>query len=549
MFAVMFMSGVLPISAQNHNDSTSQLNALVASITKTEKLTLKDILARRPLVETTLQTVAEGSRTPNGDRYFLSRVKLGRELHDVLYDDPSTPDAPGHHGLFRAMDRVSSLTVAHVPMSYDPHAFVEMLSPDVRGIKADNYTFSILRQEFLGDIKTTVVNVEPRKKGLFRGRMWVEDEGHIVRFMGVFGGAESSSHPRFVHFDSWRSNVAPSVWLPSAIYIEEPIPGGTLRGQIRIWGYGIDEREQYASTHVSVHVDGATDQQQDGTNVDPLTALHQWQDLASDNVLTKMESAGILAPEGEFETKVLNQIVTNLSIPSDLAFSKPVKCRVLLTTPLEAMTVGNTIVVSRGLIETMPSEEVIASVLAFEIGHILVDGGIDTKYSFGDRTMVQDSSIYKHLPLAHSEADDTQAAQKAIELLKKSMYADKLNNVGLYFRQYEALSGKLKELFRPRMGDSLISSAHSTWLLPALEATTPALNPSSLSQVAALPLGANLVVDPWSGEVALNTTARIIPSLLDEKRPFQVMPVFFWLKTKSTQTAIQTTGGPTSSTR
>jgi hypothetical protein len=402
-----------------------------------------------------------------------------------------------------------------------------MLSPDIRGFKAENYSVSILRQEFLGDIRTTVLNVEPKKKGLFRGRIWVEGEGHIVRFMGVFGG-ETSTHPRFVHFDSWRSNVAPGVWLPSAIYIEEPVPGGTLRGQVRIWGYGIDERERFASTHVSVHVDGAVDHQDDSTNVDPLIALHEWKDLASDNILSKLESAGMLAPVGSFD-KVLEQIVVNLSVPNDLSFSSPIKCRILLTTPIETMTVGNTIILSKGLIETLPSEEALASVVAFEMGHILNGSVIDTKYSFGDRTMVKDSSIYRDLPLAHSADEDTRAAAKAVELLKKSMYGDKIDNVGLYYRQFAMYGPKLKELYRARIGDSLLSSTHEPWMLPVLDASTPALEPNNLAQIAALPLGSTLVVEPWSGEVSLSGSARVAPPSLDEKRPFEVMPVYFRL--------------------
>ena len=59
--------------------------------------------------------------------------------------------------------------------------------------------------------------------------------------------------------------------------------------------------------------------------------------------------------------KTLEQIVVNLAVPSNLNFSTPVRCRILLTTTLEATTVGNTILLSKGLIDTLPDEESIAS--------------------------------------------------------------------------------------------------------------------------------------------------------------------------------------------
>jgi hypothetical protein len=143
--------------------------------------------------------------------------------------------------------------------------------------------------------------------------------------------------------------------------------------------------------------------------------------------------------------------------------------------------------------------------------------------------MDKDSVIYRDLLLAHSSDEDKQAASKAADLLKKSMYADKLGGVGLYYRQMAVYESRLKELYRPRMGDGMLSPDRKPWMLAALDSMTPELEPNNLAQIAASPLSANLVVDVWSGEVSLSEAARIAPSSLDEKRPFQVMPVFFRL--------------------
>ena len=44
---------------------------------------------------------------------------------------------------------------------------------------------------------------------------------------------------------------------------------------------------------------------------------------AENNVLDRLEEAGLLAPltPGGYETTVLDQIVTNLAVPNNLAFS------------------------------------------------------------------------------------------------------------------------------------------------------------------------------------------------------------------------------------
>ena len=179
----------LPTFAQSAIQYDQVLSGLVASIARTEQATLKDIDTRRPLVETYLQTVQNGNRTPSDDHYYLSRVKLGQSVQDELYDDPDSPDRrTSHRSVFHSISKAPELAVIHAPTVYDPHSFVEMLSPEIQGFDPSHYDFSILREEYLGEVRTTVLSVEPRKKGMFRGRIWVEGDGHIVRFMGIFGG-------------------------------------------------------------------------------------------------------------------------------------------------------------------------------------------------------------------------------------------------------------------------------------------------------------------------------------------------------------------------
>ena len=56
--------------------------------------------------------------------------------------------------------------------------------------------------------------------GRFEGNIWIEDRGYnIVRFNGTYSGASPSR--MFFHFDSWRLNAGPDLWLPYEVYSEE----------------------------------------------------------------------------------------------------------------------------------------------------------------------------------------------------------------------------------------------------------------------------------------------------------------------------------------
>ena len=511
---------------------------LIVRMAANENALLASIGKHAPLVETYLQIVSKNGEAPIMDRYFLHRLDLGGTIRGTLYDQPENSNSR-----LSAVWKIASLSVRHAPLSFNPSGFVEMLSPDIRGFDPSKFRFQYLRSEFIGSVKTFVYDVVPMKSGYFRGRFWIEEHGHLVRFTGTFVGNCSESHPQYMHFDSWRYNVKPSVWLPAAVYVEEPVPGGVLHGQVRIWGYGLNARLHDPSSSVTVAVDNAVDRSDDSVDMDSLASLLAWKDLAVSNILDRLERAGILAPHSSFDS-VLDQIVINLSVPNDLTFTEPVHCRVILTTPIEATTVGNTILISKGLIETLPNEESIASVVAFELAHLIRSSSVDTRYSFADRTMFPDRKVSRNLSFAHSENEDEKAATVAVDLVKKSMYGDKLGSIGLYYQQMSLGIGKLKELYRPETGDSLISPAGKPWVLAQFAEKSTQLEPRNLHQLAALPLGSNLVVDPWSGEVRLNNAPRMAPHAADEKRPFEVVPVYFRLQATS-EVVLDAGGGET----
>ncbi|PYY14195.1 MAG: hypothetical protein DMG60_20515, partial [Acidobacteria bacterium] len=68
--------------------------------------------------------------------------------------------------------------------------------------------------------------------------------------------------------------------------------------------------------------------------ISPIESQQKWQREAEDSVLDRMERAGVLAPDGE-ASKVLQAVVNNFEVTNSLNIQPDVRCRVLLTTPLE----------------------------------------------------------------------------------------------------------------------------------------------------------------------------------------------------------------------
>ena len=190
----------------------------------------------------------------------------------------------------------------------------------------------------------------------------------------------------------------------------------------------------------------------------PLESSRAWVSQAEGNVLDRLVQAGVLAPPSDFD-HVLETVTNNLIIGNKLELPDPIHCRVLLTAPLESLAVGNTILLSKGLIDTLPYEEDLAAVLAFQLTHITLGHHIDTRYAFSDRMMFPDQATFQRVTLNHTTNDDAVAAKKALDLLTNSVYHDRMSNAGLFFAQLRSESKELKALTTPRLGDSLLDDS------------------------------------------------------------------------------------------
>ncbi len=517
---------------------TPAQSALVDKAIAREKVIIRNIQQHTPLVETYIQDMKPDAKlyqVPVSDTYMLSRV----DFHKAFIDKPYEAPIRKEHGFFKG----SLAAFTHIGKalhldqeSYNTQGFMDMMFLDPVGFDRQHYEFNYVRREFLGSIRTVVFDVHPKVhgEGRFNGRIWVEDQdGNVVRFNGSYTENTSEDNTReYFHFDSWRMNMQPNLWLPAAIYVEESqrIEGNKslgLRAQTHFWGYSLTLPTR-DSDNVSVEVEGAVDQSQNSEDVTPLEASRLWVQQAENNVLDRLQQAGLLAPPSDFD-KTLEQILINLEVPNNLNFPDPVHARILLTTTVEATTVGNTILLSKGLIDTLPNEESIAAVVAMELAHVALGHHIDTRYAFNDRLLFPDESSFQRITMNHSDQDNTDAAKVAVKYLQASMYKDRLGNAGLYMEQL-AESGKvLKQLNTPKLGDSLLKSDGTPWMA-ALEQGAPKLNQDDLNQIAAFPLGSWLKTDPWDDTEHMLNAKRYAPMNARDKMPFEVTPIYFRLR-------------------
>jgi hypothetical protein len=220
-------------------------------------------------------------------------------------------------------------------------------------------------------------------------------------------------------------------------------------------------------------------------------------------------------------------VVNNLLVTNNIDLQGDIHCRILLTAPLESFTIGHTIVISRGLLDVLPDEASLAMVLGHELSHIVLGHHFDTKLAFNDKLFFPDEESFRRLDFKRSSADEEAADAKALELLKNSPYKDKMGNAGLFLKALQQKGPELPNLIRPHLGNSFAGS--KTIRMSSLMSSTPELDNKKLDQIAALPLGGRIKVDPWSDRVELSKAKPVALTSAKEKLEFEITPFFPYL--------------------
>jgi Peptidase family M48 len=499
------------------------MDQVVDRLVEREHDLIKMLETRTPVVETYLQNLRldpQLGAVPKDDRYFLGRMDLAESIdrRDFLKETSMEKHLlGGFTKLFK--------------LEYQPLGFSWMIFADRSDFDRHHYDFRYVRREFLGDVRCLVFDVTPKKeagKGRFLGRVWVEDQDfNIVRLNGTYAPRPRNSY--FFHMDSWRLNLVPGYWVPAYIYSEEGDFSAkahndiAFKAQTRIWGYDLKKAGKDDEL-TQIRVDSVKDESPTAQDPSPLQAAREWQQQAEDNVVERLERAGLLAPQGEVD-KVLQTVVSNLEITNNIETMRPIHCRVLLTAPLETFSLGNTIVISRGLIDVLPDEASLAMALSHELAHIVLGHNIGGKFAFNDRMLFSDESTYSTLGFRHIPEEEAAADQKAIDMLKKSPYNQKLENAGLFLKALQTRAGALQALLTAHLGNNLAEKGTVTRMAQLMN-SAPSFDLNKLDQIAALPLGGRVKVNPWDNRVELTKGQPVAITSARDKMPFEVTPFF-----------------------
>ena len=484
-----------------------------------------------PLVETYIQNMRPDKdlgEVPAGDKYFLGRADFQKGVNLV----PLTDTAGKGKKVFGSVGNFFSFA-----MQYLPDGFLQMIFIDTNGFDRQHYKFDYVRREFLGEVRCLVFDVTPAEKnnkGRFLGRIWVEDQDfHIVRFNGAYEGNGHSSW--YFHFDSWRTNVQPGLWLPTFVYSEEKDLHYALskkldfKAQTRLWGYNLrnaSKEEELSKILIETPV---TDETKTSNDLTPIQAQRSWDRQAEDNIADRLERIGLMAPKGEVD-KVLETVVNNLEVTNNIDLDPDVRCRVLMTSTLESFTLGHTIVLSRGLIDVLPDEASLATMLAHELAHVVLGHRLDSQYAFFDQLLVDDKDTFRHFGFARTPEEEAAANAKAIQILNNSPYKNQLGNAGLFLQALDARQKEIPNLISGHLGNRVpqINDLKSTG------AVDPKQNPQ---KIAALPIGGRVKIDPWNDKLELIKSKPVGTVAEREKMPFEVTPFMPYLTRYSSEAA------------
>jgi hypothetical protein len=204
------------------------------------------------MVETYIQDFKgdeELGQVPSNDKYFIGRLIMKKGIEDLSFQTnrKSLPSL--------ILEKLNGF----YKMNYVALGFMQMVY--ISGFDQNNYDLKFIHQEFLGEVRTLVFDVSPKPKVKgphFLGRIWVEDQDYtIVRFNGTYLPERRLNF--YFHFDTWRTNMRPGIWLPAFIYSEESdakyalFRNLAMRSQTRLWGYNLklpSDTDEYTSVRV-----------------------------------------------------------------------------------------------------------------------------------------------------------------------------------------------------------------------------------------------------------------------------------------------------------
>ena len=519
--------GALPLAAAAQQATT--LSQVLDKIVTQEQVEMQSLRQYSPLVETYIQILHPDKHlgsVPDGDKYFLGRAELAK---GVELEPLTRGSGTKHNKIFGGLGSFFS-------MEFLPQGFLQMIYLDMYGFDRQHYNFEYVRREFLGEVRCLVFDVDPVRKndkGRFVGRIWVEDQDyHIVRFNGAYGGSSLISN--YFNFDSWRTNAGKNQWLPAFIYSQQGdaqdpqtkrLGFKPFRAQTRLWGYDLGHaREEQELNKILVEAP-VNDEAEAANDYSPVQAERSWGRQAENNVVDSMERLGLMAVYGDVD-RVLETVVNNLEVTNGLDIQPEVRCRVLMISTLESFTIGHTIVLSRGLVDVLPDEASLATILAHELGHVVLGHRMDSQFAFFNRVRFDEKETFRHFGFARTPEEEQAANQKGMELLRNSPYKDQSGTARLFLQALKERSKAIPNLISPHLGNRV--QASWTVLSAVFSAQTSDEKPAA-NVIAALPLGGRIKIEPWNDHLQMLKSRPVGTVAESEKMQFEVTPFVLYL--------------------
>jgi hypothetical protein len=169
----------------------------------------------------------------------------------------------------------------------------------------------------------------------------------------------------------------------------------------------------------------------------------------------------------------------------------------------------------------LPDEASLAAMIAKALGHVIVNEKTNSGLAFSDWMIrFDESKTFKHFDFDRSVDEDTKASAKAAELLSNSPYKGQLHTAEIFIAELQKRSKEIPNLISPRLGGSIAIRP------PVPPDTEDKLGPN---QVAAMPLGGRVKMDPWDDTLAMLKSKPLGTLTEHDKMPFEVTPFVIYL--------------------
>jgi len=162
---------------------------------------------------------------------------------------------------------------------------------------------------------------------------------------------------------------------------------------------------------------------------------------------------------------------------------------------------------------------------------------MDTQFAFLSRVRFDEKGTFRHFDFARTPEEEQEANQKAIELLKKSPYKDQSDTAQLFLQALKQRSKEIPNLVSPHLGNRV----ETNWIVKSdkPDGEEPADTKPSVKEMAALPLGGHIRLDPWSDQLTFLKSKPVSSAAEDEKKPFQITAFAFYLTRQGEKTTAE----------